>query len=62
MLAFKCDDCGELFESKTRGAYYLVRNGVGSLYRLEGTLDLCDKCWGKMLEKVFPDLAAKVSK
>lgn len=58
MEAYKCDDCGCYFEAqdRDRSTYYMVRDGVGSFYQLKGTLDLCDKCWDKMLKKVFADL------
>ena len=60
MKAYKCDDCREFFEDKGfRGAYYLVRGVIGSFYELNGRLDLCDKCWNKMLKKVFKDLETK---
>lgn len=62
MKALKCDDCGTYFEGGYRGAYYLIRDGVGSFYTLEGHLDLCDKCWNKMLKKVIKDLEVKNGK
>ena len=60
MIAYKCDDCGVLFEVKQRAEfYYSVREGVGAFYRLEGNLDLCEKCWNKMLKEVFKTLEGR---
>ena len=52
MEAFKCDDCGELFERKQRGDFYRIRDGVSSFVRLDIKFDLCDKCWNKMLREI----------
>ena len=59
MEAKRCDDCGAYFTKSYRGTYYLVREGIGGFYEVEGKLDLCDKCWNKMLKIVFADLEAK---
>ena len=56
MEAKKCDDCGVFYESSLRSAYYLIRDKIGSSYSLQGKLDLCDKCWNKMLKVVCKDL------
>lgn len=60
MKALKCDDCGTYYERTiSRSAYYRLRDGVGSFYALKGHLDLCDKCWNKMLKEVTKQLEAK---
>ena len=60
MQAYKCDDCGKLFEKLPyRGAYYSIRDGVGTFYNLDGKLNLCGECWNKMLKKVFKDMEIK---
>lgn len=59
MEAKKCDDCGAYYEPELRSVYYLIREGVGSFYGLEGHLDLCNECWNRMLKEVFCGLEVK---
>ena len=59
MKALKCDDCGEYFEMDYRGAYYFIRDCTSCFYTLNGDLDLCPKCWNKMLKEITPDLGGK---
>lgn len=56
MKALKCDDCGDLYEKGHGGTYYLIRDGVSSFVTLEINLDLCNKCWNKMIEKIQKEL------
>ena len=59
MKASQCDDCKSFYEPSYRGSYYSVRDGVSTFYILKGSLDLCDKCWNKMLKEVFKDMEVK---
>ena len=60
MKVFRCDDCNECIDKPcAESDYYLIRDGVGSFYELEGNLDLCPKCWNKMLKEVMPNLKAE---
>ena len=56
MDIYKCDRCGKPFEEKSYvGSYVLLRDGVGSFFNLEHSLDLCPKCYLPILKEVFGD-------
>lgn len=52
MKALKCDDCGKLYEEAYRGDFYSAKDGVSSSVGLDIQLDLCSKCWNKMLRVI----------